>query len=310
MHLSIVVPCYNEEAVIPLTNRRLIDYMDLWMQQQILDDFEVVYVNDGSTDGTLNALKDFCASNPKIKVVSFSRNFGHQAALLAGIHQASGDAIVTIDADLQDPPEVIAEMIQCCQAGHDIVYGVRSERSSDGFFKKSSAAFFYKFIKFMGVDIIEQHADYRLFTQRVKSDLDLFPERNLFLRGIFPSLGYSTCIVKYERQARAAGATKYPFTRMIRLALDGITSFSVFPLRLSSLMGFAMVLLSAVLGGWVFYNFLIGNSIPGWASTVLPLAIFSGIQFIILGLIGEYIGKIYLETKRRPIYIIKQKINL
>ena len=154
MYLSIVVPCYNEEAMIPLTDRRLVEYMDLWIRQQVITDFEIIYVDDGSTDGTLNALKNFCASNPKIKVVSLSRNFGHQAALLAGIRQTSGDAIVTTDADLQDPPEVIADMVRCCQAGHDIVYGVRSERSSDGLFKKTSAALFYKFIKCMGVDII------------------------------------------------------------------------------------------------------------------------------------------------------------
>jgi glycosyltransferase involved in cell wall biosynthesis len=296
--------------MLPLTHQRIIELADHWVRLGIINDYEIIYVNDGSTDGTLDLLSTFCTIHTWVKLLSLSRNFGHQAALLAGIHQASGDAIVTIDADLQDPPEVIAEMIQCCQAGHDIVYGVRSERSSDGFFKKTSATLFYKFMKFMGVDIIEQHADYRLFTQRVKSDLDLFPERNIFLRGIFSSLGYSTCIVKYERQARAAGATKYPLTRMIRLALDGITSFSVFPLRLSSLLGLSMVLLSTVLGGWVSFKFLQGDVIPGWASTVLPLAIFSGIQFIILGMIGEYVGKIYIETKRRPIYIIEKKINL
>jgi len=237
MKLSIIIPVFNEEAVIETTHTRLVSLTDEMMQKKVIDDYEIIYIDDGSRDGSLNILKGFSTRSPKTKVLSFSRNFGHQPALAAGILHTSGDAVVSLDADLQDPPELIGEMIKEYKSGHDIVYAVRRERTTDSFFKRWTARLFYKIMQFMGVDIIYDHADYRMISRRVVEEFRKLKEFNLFLRGIFPFMGFNHALVYYERHKRLAGETKYPLKKMLAFAWQGITSFSSVPLRMASFTG-------------------------------------------------------------------------
>ena len=310
MRLSIVIPVFNEAEVIGSTHRRVAGFTEDLCRRAGIADYEVIYVDDGSRDATLSILKGLSLDSPQTKVLSFSRNFGHQQALVAGILHSSGDAVVSLDADLQDPPELIEEMIEKYRSGNDIVYAVRKKRDADNLFKRGTARFFYRAMKLMGVDIVYDHADYRLISHEVVSAFKRIGEVNIFLRGIFPFLGFKHEIVYYDRQERVAGETKYPLRKMLSFAWEGITSFSIVPLRVASFIGFFIFLVSLGLISWALYGKIAGETIPGWASIVIPMLFVGGLNILFLGLIGEYIGKIYLEVKKRPLYIIKESYNI
>jgi glycosyltransferase involved in cell wall biosynthesis len=310
MKLTIVIPVFNEEAVISITHKRIADMIQELLQKHLIDDHEVIYVDDGSIDNSLNILKKLAADSNKIKVLSFSRNFGHQSALAAGILHSSGDAVVSLDADLQDPPELIEEMIEKYRIGNDIVYAVRKKRDKDTLFKTLTARFFYRLMELMGVHIIYDHADYRMISRKVVEEFRKLKEVNLFLRGIFPFMGFKHEIVYYDRQERGAGETKYPLSKMIAFAWEGITSFSSIPLRIASFSGFIIFLGSLVLIIWAMFVKLTGKAIPGWTSIVIPILLIGGLNMLFLGIVGEYIGKIYSEVKNRPLFIIKGKYNI
>lgn len=310
MFLSVVVPCFNEEEVLGETHERLTGLLCKWSASGLLDNYEIIFVDDGSTDATADLLCEMAGTDVRVKVLHLSRNNGHQNALIAGMRYAHGDAVVTIDADLQDPPEVIESMIHRYQEGFDIVYGVRKSRSKDSFFKKNTALAFYRIMRFMGVNIIHNHADFRLFSSDVNQGLRRYKERSLFLRGIFPLIGYRWCTVEYERRGRFAGETKYPLRKMIAFAVAGITSFSFFPLRIASVLGILVFVFCGALTVWALITHMMGRTILGWASTVIPIYFLGGVQLLCVGIIGEYIGKIYLETKRRPRYFIRETRNI
>ena len=309
MYLSIVVPCYNEQEVIHITHKKLSNLLNRWKSKKLIDQYEIIYVNDGSNDKTLSYLKEISNKNSSHKILSFSGNFGHQAALSAGLHHAHGNAVVSLDADLQDPPEVIEEMIKKYNEGFEIIYGVRRSRKKDTMFKRLTAQTYYSFMKSMKVNLIYNHADFRLISKPVLNEFKKYNEINRFLRGIFPLLGFKQCIVEYEREERFAGVTKYPLKKMLSFAVEGITSFSFIPLRIASIIGFIVFLISIGMGIWALSRKLLGFVVPGWSSIVIPLYVFSGLQMCFLGIMGEYIGKIYKEVKNRPIYIVQEKIN-
>jgi glycosyltransferase involved in cell wall biosynthesis len=307
MKLSVVIPVFNEEGVVAATNARVSNLMEGLFSKGAIDDYEVIYVDDGSRDGTLNIIRNISAGSPRVKYLSFSRNFGHQYALAAGILQAAGEAVVSLDADLQDPPELIEQMLEMYRAGKDIVYAVRKKRQKDTLFKRWTARVFYRGMSFLGVDIIYDHADYRLISNKVVDAFRQIKEVNLFLRGIFPYLGFNHGIVYYERENRFAGETKYPLRKMMAFACEGITSFSIVPLRIASVSGLFISLFSVCLMVWALYTKITGHAIPGWTSTVIPLFFIGGLNILFLGLIGEYVGRIYMEVKRRPVFIIKER---
>lgn len=310
MKLSVVIPVYNEEAVIETTHQRILSFLDDLTGLNLVDDFEIIYVDDGSHDGSLSILRTLSAASSRVKVVSFSRNFGHQAALAAGMLHSSGDAVVSLDADLQDPPELIADMLQKFKEGNDIVYAVRGQRSTDSLLKRRTARVFYEAMRLMGVSIICDHADYRMISRKVVHAFSQIREANLFLRGIFPYLGFTHDIVYYDRQKRFAGETKYPLRKMLSFAWNGITSFSIVPLRLASLSGLIIFLSSVGCAVWAFCIHLFGKTVPGWTSIAIPLFFIGGLNLLFLGLIGEYLGKIYIEVKRRPLFLIKETHNI
>ncbi|HDY71471.1 MAG TPA: glycosyltransferase [Nitrospirae bacterium] len=309
MKLSIIVPCFDEEEVIRETNTSLNKLTGKLLHEKLIDDFEIIYVDDGSGDNTLGLLKEFALEDKRIKVISFSGNFGHQYALTAGLHHASGDAAVSLDADLQDPPEVIEDMLRKFNEGFEVVYGVRGKRDKDALFKRVTARLFYRLMKIMGVNLVYDHADYRLVSRNVLDVFKEYTEVNRFLRGIFPAMGFKQAVVEYERDERFAGKTKYPLGKMLAFAIEGVTSFSYVPLRFAAMLGFIIFVLSLLFTFWAFLAWMSGRVVPGWASTVLPLYLFGGIQLMFLGIIGEYIGKIYIEVKKRPLYVIKDKYN-
>lgn len=309
IRLAIVVPCYNEEDVLPETIKRLDELLaGLTASAKISPDSGIYLIDDGSRDRTWALISEHGAVNPRVHGVRLSRNRGHQNAVLAGLAAAEGDAIVTIDADLQDDVAVIEKMVDLHAAGTDIVYGVRQSRASDTGFKRITAEAYYKILGAMGVQIIFNHADYRLMSRRALAALAQFTEVNMFLRGIVPQLGFTTATVTYDRAERFAGESKYPLRKMLALAMDGITSFSVAPLRMIAGFGMAVCLFSAFMIAWVLIGKLTGRVFPGWASTVLPTYFLGGVQLFSIGVIGEYVGKIYLETKRRPRFFIEEKI--
>jgi polyisoprenyl-phosphate glycosyltransferase len=308
--LSVVIPVYNEEDVLETTHAAVSALLRKYAEKGLIDAFEILYVEDGSEDGTLKILRTLAADSFSTKIISFSRNFGHQAALTAGILHASGDAVVSLDADLQDPPELMENMIEKYRLGNDIVYAIRRERNTDTAFKKLTARLFYRLMQIMGVNIICDHADYRLISRKVADAFKGLHEVNLFLRGIFPYLGFRHDIVHYDRQERHAGTTKYPLRKMLSFAWEGITSFSKVPLRLASVVGFSVFLLSAGLVVWSLLRWLAGHTVAGWTSIVVPMLIIGGLNMLFLGLIGEYISKIYLEVKRRQIFLIGEMHNI
>jgi len=308
--LGIVVPCYNEQKVLPEVTRRLQDLLDsLANEELVARTSSIWFVDDGSTDNTWDLISENAKQDTKVRGIKLSRNHGHQNALLAGLHTAQGDVLVSIDADLQDDISVIKKMLLEFRGGKDIVYGVRDSRTTDALFKRVTAEGYYHLLRLMGVDIVFNHADFRLMSRRALNALREYGEVNLFLRGMIPTIGFPSSIVTYERARRFAGETKYPLSKMLSLALNGVTSYSVAPLRIISGLGFTIFLISLLLSVWVLWTKLVsGNAIPGWASSVLPMYLLGGIQLLSLGVIGEYIAKIYMETKRRPRFIIEEVI--
>tara|TARA_B100002003_G_scaffold182027_1_gene170211 strand:- start:35263 stop:36237 length:975 start_codon:yes stop_codon:yes gene_type:complete len=306
MRISIVIPCFNEEDVLPITLPRLLGELSKlhdYAQEQPL----LYLVDDGSSDNTWNIIDQASDDHSFVKGIKLSRNFGHQSALLAGLKVAEGDAIISMDADLQDDIEVIHKMVEEYQKGSEIVYAVRDDRDTDSAFKRQTASMFYKLMSLLGTNIVYNHADYRLLSRNAIEQLRNFGEVNLFLRGIIPLLGFQSTKVTYKRGARAAGESKYPFRKMLALAIDGITSFSVRPLRFVAGIGILFAFAAMIQLGWIFYvKFGLESAVPGWASTLIPITFFGGVQLFCLGLVGEYIGKIYQETKRRPLFIIEK----
>jgi glycosyltransferase involved in cell wall biosynthesis len=306
--LGIVVPCYNEEEVLPETGKRLLELMDrLQAADLIKADSSIYFVDDGSKDRTWEIIQELAQRDSRIHGVKLSRNKGHQNALLAGLSVAKGEALVTVDADLQDDINVIQEMVKLFLAGTEIVYGVRRSRATDTAFKRGTAQIYYKLLEKMGVEIVYNHADYRLMSRRAVEHLQEYSEVNLFLRGIVPLLGFNAATVYYDRTERFAGESKYPLRRMLALAFDGITSFSVTPLRFIAAVGVMVFIASFGMVAWVIYGRLFMNTaIPGWASSVIPIYFLGGIQLLSIGVVGEYVAKIYLETKRRPRFAIEK----
>ncbi|MCI5552656.1 MAG: glycosyltransferase family 2 protein [Tenericutes bacterium] len=309
--LYVVVPCYNEEEVLEETTKRLKEKLtNLINQKKISKNSKVMYVNDGSKDKTWELIKKI-SKDTMFTGISLSRNRGHQNALLAGLMKAKekADIIISMDADLQDDINAIDEMIKKYEEGNEIVYGVRSSRKKDSWFKKTTAEAFYKFMKIMGVDIIFNHADYRLASKKVLNELEKFEEVNLFLRGIFPLIGYKYDIVYYERNERFAGESKYPLKKMLNFAWDGITSFSVKPIRFVLTLGIIIFTISIVMIIYSLLSKLLGNAVDGWTFLSCSIWFVSGIQMLSLGIIGEYIGKSYNEVKKRPRYIISEDLS-
>ena len=311
--LAIVSPCYNEEEVLEQSAARLTALFDeLVGKEKISADSFVLFVNDGSKDRTWNIIKKLHKENPYVKGMNLARNVGHQSAIMAGMMTAKdwSDAVVTIDADLQDDINAIPQMVDYYNKGIDTIYGVRKERKTDTFFKKHTAQLFYKLMKTMGGDIIYNHADFRLMSKRALRALISYPERNLFLRGIVPMMGYPSAAVYYDRKERFAGESKYPFTKMLNFALDGITSFSVKPLRLITAAGLVFMLSSIIAIIYALSAFASGHVFPGWTSLLISVWFIGGAILTAIGIIGEYVGKIYKEVKRRPRYFIEKEVNL
>jgi len=307
--ISIIVPCYNEEEVLNDTAQALLSLMKEMIEKgRISGRSEICFVNDGSKDKTWEIIEKLNSENIHFKGINLSRNFGHQGALLAGLYSLQAEAYVTIDADLQDDERVIKEMVEDFKNGNDIVYGVRDGREADSFFKRITAKSFYRLLDFLGVKIVFNHADFRLLSQRAVETLKNFPEKNLFLRATVPLLGFNSSWVLYDRKPRMKGESKYPFKKMLAFAWDGITSFSVIPLRLVTIMGIITFFLSFLLICYSVYRWFLGDNMLGWTSLVTVVALFSGVQLISLGVIGEYVGKIYKETKMRPSFIIQKKL--
>lgn len=311
--LYLVIPCYNEEEVLPETVKRLNEVLHGMVDSgKISPDSRMVFVNDGSKDRTWELISKYSEENSFVCGVCLSRNRGHQNALLAGLTTAKryADAVVSLDADLQDDVGAIEKMVDAYHEGNDIVYGVRSARDTDTWFKRTTAEGFYKVMKFLGVDIVFNHADYRLMSKRALDGLEEFDEVNLFLRGIIPQIGYPSTTVTYERGERFAGESKYPLKKMLAFAFEGITSFSVQPIRFVSVLGVFSFAVSLIMLIYCFISYFSGNVVSGWASMSVSIWALGGLQLLALGVIGEYIGKIYLETKHRPRYLIKETRGL
>ena len=310
--LYLVIPCYKEEEVLPETAKRLqIKMQNLINSQKISADSKVVFVNDGSTDRTWEIIQQLHKENSLFEGVNLSKNRGHQNALLAGLMTVKNYADVTIsmDADLQDDIDAIDEMLDKYYAGCDIVYGVRSKRETDTWFKKTTAEGFYKVMDWLGAKVVFNHADYRLMSKRALEGLAEFKEVNLFLRGLVPMVGYKSDIVYYERHERFAGESKYPLKKMLAFAFEGITSLSTKPIRIITAIGVAIMLMSLCMLGYFFVRYLTGNTVAGWASLAVSVWALGGLQLFAIGIIGEYIGKVYLETKHRPRYIVEQYLH-
>jgi glycosyltransferase involved in cell wall biosynthesis len=308
--LSIVVPCYNEEEVLPETNKRLRDFLDHMTRSGKIDaDSQVILVDDGSRDGTWELIRQYHAEDPRIRGVKLSGNRGHQTALIAGLFAAQGDAIASIDADLQDDISAIEGMVDAHAKGFDVVYGVRKSRQTDTFFKRSTAEWYYRVLALLGVKIVHNHADFRLLSRRALEALKNYSEVNLFVRGIVPLLGYRSATVLYDRAERFAGESKYPLRKMLALAFDGVTSFTAFPLRMIAFLGVFVSLLSAAMILWVLWvKLFTTDALPGWASSVIPVYLLGGIQLLSIGILGEYVAKLYFEAKRRPRYFIEESL--
>lgn len=310
--LYVVVPCYNEEEVLTETTKRLKEKLEnLIKDKKISNKSRVMYVNDGSKDNTWNLIEEISDKEKLFTGISLSRNRGHQNALLAGLMTAKNyaDIVISMDADLQDDINAIDEMIEKYNNGAQIVYGVRSSRKKDTAFKRITAEGFYKFMKLMGVEVVFNHADYRLTSKRVLEELENYGEINLFLRGMFPLIGFKTDIVYYERNERFAGSSKYPLKKMLSFAWEGITSFSVKPIKMILNIGIIMFVLSIIMIIYSIISKCLGNAVDGWTFITCSIWLVAGIQMLSLGIVGEYIGKIYSETKRRPRFIISRNLN-
>ncbi len=303
--LAIVVPCYKEEAVLHETHKRLSQLLDrLTTEERISSKSYILYVNDGSTDRTWEIIKEFYKNTSYACGLNLAGNVGHQNALMAGLNAVKErcDAAISIDADLQDDVNVIPEMIERYMEGNDIVYGVRRERKTDTFFKRTTALAFYRLMKTMGAKSVYNHADYRLMSSRAIQQLCRFRERNLYLRGLVPLIGYQTACVYYNRDKRFAGESKYPFKKMLNFAIDGITSFSVKPVRMIFWLGCIFLLIALCVTIWTLRAYFLHDTVPGWSSLMISLWLVGGTILVSLGIVGEYIGKIYIEVKDRPRY--------
>jgi glycosyltransferase involved in cell wall biosynthesis len=308
MKLGIVIPCYNEVDVLPETGRRTTELLSrLAAKGKISSDSLVYLVDDGSSDGTWELIETLVVRDRRIVGIKLSRNRGHQIALLAGLFTADGDAVISIDADLQDDINVIEQMVDRFSKGDEVVYGVRKQRAGDTLLKRATAETFYRMLRSLGAESIYNHADFRLLSRRVIECLKTYREVNLYLRGIIPLIGFRSSVVLYDRGSRFAGKSKYPLRKMIALALNAVTSFSVVPLRLITLAGFVIFAGSMAVTVWVLWvKFFAQTAIPGWASTVLPLYFLGGLQLFCIGMLGEYLAKTYAEVKARPRFFIER----
>lgn len=308
--LAIVVPCYNEEEVLKLASAALRKVLeDLTFKKKIAEDSFIMFVNDGSKDRTWELIEEEHAAYPKqVSGVKLAGNVGHQFALTAGLITAmsKSDMVISIDADLQDDVDVIEEMVDKFHAGNDIVYGVRKERKTDTFFKRTSAQAFYKLMDMMGVKTVYNHADFRLMSRRAVEEFSKYKETNLFLRGMMPLIGYQTDCVYYDRKERAAGESKYPLKKMLALAFNGISSFSVKPISLILGMGMFIIFISLLALVYALISYFSGHVVPGWTSLILSIWFLGGLQLLAIGMVGQYIGKIYIEVKQRPRYNIEK----
>lgn len=308
--LALVVPCFNEEETLHETAERLLALLAALTRQGLVAPNSAVYfVDDGSRDRSWALIEELAQQHERVSGIKLSRNRGHQNALLAGLFTANGDVLVTLDADLQDDIDVIPDMLAEHKRGMDVVYGVRRDRSTDSRFKRYTAQGFYRLMSALGAESVYNHADYRLMSRRAVEALKQFREVNLFLRGLVPLVGFPSAIVQYTRGERLAGRSKYPLRRMVGLALDAVTSFSVVPLRLITLLGFLVFLLSAAMVFWsLWVRLFTTRAVPGWTSTILPIYLLGGVQILCIGIIGEYLGKLYQEAKARPRYIIEKVV--
>lgn len=305
--LSLVIPFLNEEEVIPELDRRLRK-----MLEGVAVTWEVIFVNDGSSDQSLGLLQALAAGEPRYRILSLSRNFGHQIAVTAGLDHAAGEAVVVMDADLQDPPQIVVDMLAKWREGYDVVYGVRSRREGEGLFKRATAAIFYRLMRLMvGIDLPLDAGDFRLTSRRVVLAMRGLRETHRFVRGFVVWVGFKQTAVHHVRPGRLAGRTKYPLRKMMRFAVDGITSFSIVPLRISSLLGALSGAGAVGIGVWaVWVRFFVNGVVPGWTSVLLAISLVAAAQFLMIGILGEYVGRIYEEVKRRPLYIVSDRQNL
>lgn len=304
---SLVLPVFNEEETIPELHRRLSEVLPLFSAS-----WEVIFVDDGSKDRSLAQLRELAASESRYKVVSLGRNFGHQIAITAGLDMAEGDAVVVMDADLQDPPEVVQQMLAKFHEGYEVVYGVRTRRHGETLFKRATAAIFYRFLRSMlGFEVPVDTGDFRLMSRQVVLTLRSLRERHRFVRGMVAWIGFRQTRVEYERPARFAGETKYPLSKMVRFAIDGITSFSIVPVRLATVLGVLTGLLAVLIGAWALLQKLRGAPVVvGWTTIMMLIALCSSAQLLMTGVLGEYIGRVYEEVKKRPLYTVAERINL
>ncbi len=301
--LSVIVPCYNEEAVLPELKRRL----ESVCRQQVRDAYEVILVNDGSLDGTWRLIQAMVSETPCFVGVNLARNLGHQLALTAGLSLSRGDRVMLIDADLQDPPELLPQMMATMDAGADVVYGLRVAREGESFYKRAAAWVFYRVLSVLSeVEIPKDTGDFRLMNRKVVDALAQMPEQHRFIRGMVAWLGFNQVPMLYTREPRAAGSTKYSLRKMVRFSADAITGFSISPLRLSSVLSFCCFVLSGVVAVYVLYAWFALNVVKGWTSLLLLFLVFSGVQLLVLGVIGEYVGRTYVEVKRRPLFVVSE----
>lgn len=309
--LSLVLPIFNEEATIPELDRRLRAFL-ADIGGGVGESWEVIFVNDGSKDRSLALLHELAAAEPRYKVLSLARNFGHQMAITAGLDRADGQAVVVMDADLQDPPEVVKQMVARWREGFDVVFGVRSRRHGESVFKKLTAAAFYRLLRAMlgDVSIPVDAGDFRLMSRPVVLTLRALRERHRFVRGLVWWVGFRQTAVSYERPARFAGETKWPLRKMLRFAIDGITSFSTVPLRMATWLGLMAGLVAMGGVGWALYSKFFGGVVRGWTTIMILVGLGSSAQLLMTGILGEYVGRIYEEVKRRPLYVVESEVNL
>lgn len=309
--LAIIVPCYNEEDALPASSDVLLDILHRLIKEELIStESFLCFVNDGSHDKTWEIIENLHHKDPvHLRGICLSRNFGHQAALLSALNTIDADIYISIDADLQDDENAIIDMVHAYHQGNEIVYGVRRERKTDSFFKRTTALAFYKMMNLLGTHSIYNHADYRLMSRRAVVELRKYSESNVFLRGLVTELGFPSTKVYYDRKARELGESKYPLSKMLKFAWTGITSFSNTPLKLATMLGMSTCLFSIIMLIWCLWTWWNGETITGWTSIIMAISFFSGIQMILLGIIGEYLGKIFIETKKRPLYIISQNLS-
>ncbi len=304
--LSLILPVYNEEETIDELHRRLTSFLSV-----VGESWEVVFVNDGSVDRSAEMLNELAAKDARFKVIHFARNFGHQIAITAGMDHAEGDAVVIMDADLQDPPEVVHEMLERWREGYDVVYGRRSSRAGESFFKKVTAAAFYRFFRRMiPIDVPLDTGDFRLLSRRVILTMRALREQHRFVRGMVSWVGFKQCAVEYDRPERFAGETKYPMRKMLGLAVDAITSFSVLPLRFATWMGVFSAMVAIFTSIWTVYAKFFGDTEQGWSTIVIVVSLAASAQLLMIGILGEYVGRIYEEVKRRPLYVVQDTLNV